>query len=639
MNLKHLMIPLFLSLVVGASAEPGALRLERLPLGAIRPRGWLETQLRENLDGFIGQLDALAPDLLVADQIYGRDRLTPAVRNKDLGATGVPPDEQAQFLWWNSETQSNWKDGFIRTAAVLGDQAALARAETWVNELLATQDADGYLGIYSPELRYRFTNENGELWAKTTALRYLLAWYDYTGETRVWDAIRKAVDEVMRSYPRDASHPFRSTRASTSGLTHGLTFIDVLSELARRTGDREYADYAVWLYQEFSTQPLNEDAQLSKLLDESLPLTGHGVHTYEHLRCVAHVAHYSGDPQLKRALENFLRKIDHCRTPSGAAIGDEFIRGGRGDATARGYEYCSLHELLHSRVELLFLGDERQADEIESLFLNAAQGARHPKGEGVAYLKSDNSHAMTGPLNDDPADPHQVRYKYSPLHRDAAVCCVPNAGRIGPFLVQHAFARDEAGFVALLFGPSVMESTFDGEWVRIVADTGYPFEGSIRFSITSEKAFRFRVRKPSWCVTPGANQPFREAGNYLEFQIPAGSDSRVVAVDLAPSVVTKTDSGGELYFMEGPLVLAAEIESLEHVACSHAVGGLRDLHYRPKVSRVDYRVPASGETRREADINSNREVRLLDEDGQPHWVSLKPMGRTILRQVTFPVER
>jgi len=50
------------------------------------------------------------------------------------------------------------------------------RIENYVKRILATQDKDGYLGIYDKELRCKFNNENVELWAKTTLLRGLLAW-------------------------------------------------------------------------------------------------------------------------------------------------------------------------------------------------------------------------------------------------------------------------------------------------------------------------------------------------------------------------------------------------------------------------------------------------------------------------------
>ena len=128
----------------------------------------------------------------------------------------------------------------------------LARAKAYVRRILATQDPDGYLGIYARDLRYRFDGENGELWAKTTLLRGLLAWYDYSRDNAVLIAIERAVDDVMRHYPADASHPFYSKTPDVGGLSHGLMFTDVLESLYRLTGRSTYLDYALFLYKDFS---------------------------------------------------------------------------------------------------------------------------------------------------------------------------------------------------------------------------------------------------------------------------------------------------------------------------------------------------------------------------------------------------
>src|SRR5690606_34582463 len=62
--------------------------------GEIKPSGWIKVQMEKDLEGFIGQLDALAPDVLANDDIYGKDRRT----SLDQG-TDVSPHALA---WWNS---------------------------------------------------------------------------------------------------------------------------------------------------------------------------------------------------------------------------------------------------------------------------------------------------------------------------------------------------------------------------------------------------------------------------------------------------------------------------------------------------------------------------------------------------------
>src|SRR5687768_8647512 len=154
-----------------STPKPKPEAFQSLPIGDINPEGWLQMQLRQNLEGFTGHLDSLVPDLILKDDIYGKNRITRKLKAKDVGAIGEEGAWQAQFLWWNSETQSNWRDGYLRTAILLKDKKHLQLSKAYVERILATQDPDGYLGIYDKDLRYSFKDENGELWSKTTLLR------------------------------------------------------------------------------------------------------------------------------------------------------------------------------------------------------------------------------------------------------------------------------------------------------------------------------------------------------------------------------------------------------------------------------------------------------------------------------------
>ena len=171
-----------------------------LRFGEIKPQGWMRAQMQHDLEhGFVGHLDELVPSLFEQDDIYGKNRLTKTVRAKDLGVVSKETEWQVQFLWWNSETQSNWRDGFARTTLLLEHPEYLPKLRAIVEHILSTQDADGYLGIYAPDLRFNFTSENGELWAQASLFRVLLGYYEATGEERVLDAVRRAVNVTDRS--------------------------------------------------------------------------------------------------------------------------------------------------------------------------------------------------------------------------------------------------------------------------------------------------------------------------------------------------------------------------------------------------------------------------------------------------------
>lgn len=627
-----------------------------LPLGQVRPRGWIERQMRRDLeDGFVGRLDALVPELIRDDDIYGANRLSAAVTRKDLGVAAQEAAWHVQYLWWNSETQSNWRDGMVRTALLLGSPAFLAAARAYVERVLATQDADGYLGIYAPDLRFRLSGENGELWAQASLFRVLLGYYEATGEPRVLAAVERAAQRTMQAYPIGRSHPFALERPY-AGVGHGLAFTDALDRLAQLTGDARYLAYAGWLYAEYSQSELPEDdASYANLLDPARPFKGHGVHTYEHLRALLAALYASGSPQLERALDAFLAKLGRCLAPSGGPIGDEWIGGRVADATSTGYEYCSIHELLDSYTHLLQKrGAMAWADRAEWLLFNAGQGARHPEASAIAYLKTDSSFSMTGRLHaDDPVDPDhpQTRYKYSPAHQDVAVCCVPNAGRIYPYYVKAMWLRSPGGLVAALYGPCELNAEVGGVAVRILETTSYPFELAISFSVEVARPVEFELafRRPGWatgysCTLDGAAAG-AEAGELIGIRrVWRGGEEVRLGFAAAPALHPLPS--GERAVSYGPLLYVRPIAAFEQPGRAYPVAGFTDIYYEPAAGEpAEYALapdagfeiePGAHDPERPwAGAPALRTTLLRPADQQPVAARLVPIGASILRQATF----
>ncbi len=606
-----------------------------LPFFEVVPLGWIKEQIQDNLKGFTGHLDSLVPDLILRDDIYGKDRLSRHTKSKDVGAITENAELQAQFLWWNSETQSNWRDGYIRSAILTMDQPHIARAKQYILKMLSTQDSDGYLGIYDKDLRYKFDNENGELWAKTTLLRGMLAWYYFTRDFTILKAIESCVNNVILNYPAYKSHPFHSVNPDAGGVTHGLAFTDILQELWRINGKPEYRDYCLFLYKDFSEAVLNEDAQFMKLMDTTLPLKGHGVHTYEHLRSLAAAYYTSANPGLKTALKNFLGKIALETSASGGPAGDEWIGGRKADATSRGYEYCSMHELLNSYTDLLAKTGEADFGEMaEKLFFNAAQGSRNPFESSIAYLKTDNSYSMCGGLNGDTTVKTQTRYKYSPVHQDVAVCCVPNAGRIAPYYVQSMWMKDGKALIATLLGPCEVETSIMGKRVNIEEQTAYPYDYKVTFVVTThETEFDLKIRRPSWATKLVVSEEYREDKGYILIHKRwKGEES--VSIQFFPEAAVRQDINGEYFYTYGPLVLARPLQSIGIQTKTYPLKEFRDMHYRPLTTNVlEYANEGVKQTKPGRLEFNTALYNPVSRKNEP--VILIPMGQTILRQVTF----
>lgn len=610
--------------------------LQTADFGKIKPLGWIKEQMQKDLDGFVGHLDQLAPELFIDDKIYGEHRLTEKIKNKNVGTIDIDREWEVQYLWWNSESQSNWWDGYFRHAFMLNDQKDLKRIEDFIDYIISTQDKDGYIGIYAPDLRYKFKSENGELWSKATLYRVLLAYYEATKKTNVLDAVIRAVQNVMDNYPAGSSTPFLGER-SYAGVSHGLMFTDVLDKLYYITGNGVYRQYAVFLFRDYCLHDVSEkDIQLHNILDTNYKLFGHGVHVYEHIRSLATAYFTTGDDDLRKALSIYLQRIENSLTPSGGPIGDEWIHERHAHASDTGYEYCSIQELMDSYLFLLQkTGDPYFAENAEKIFFNAAQGARHPDHSTIAYLKTDNSFEMCGTKNGEiELNKKQTRYKYSPVHQDVAVCCSPNAGRITPYFIQNMWMKDEEGLIACLFGPCEAEMRIDDKKILIKESTSYPFDFTINFEITVDDALDFvlKIRKPLWSKEVKLNVPFEEEKGFIRIK-KRWTGIEKIKLEFEPAIEIKQTLDNEIYFTYGPLVLAHPIDAIEVKTKEYGIKDFCDLHYKA-VNLQDYEY-GKGEVTKTKDGLAFEAELINKKTGKEEWVSLIPIGKTILRQVSF----
>lgn len=611
-------------------------KLTFLPFGSVKPTGWLKEQMQKDINGFVGNLDQIVPEL-INDPIYSTGRLQKHSIAKDLGNQKEGDAEgDEQYKWWNSETQSNWWDGYLRNVFLLDDKKGIEKAKEYVEAILTTQDEDGYIGIYDKELRYKFNSENGELWSKASLYRGLLAYCEFTKDERVFKAVERAVENVIKNYPINSSSPFSSGTSFNGGVSHGLTFTDVLERLYFHTKDEKYRAYALFLYNDFSNTYQSEaDVQLKNILNPNYKLKSHGVHTFEHIRALIIAKYASQNSELSKALDIYLERIKNATTISGGAIGDEWIAERNADATHTGYEYCSLQELLDSYSLLLQkTGNAKVGDNIENIFYNAAQGSKNPNHSCIAYLKTDNSFEMSGTKNGETEpDRKQTRYKYSPAHQDVAVCCNPNAGRISPYFVQNSWMKEnKTTLVATLLMPNILKTTMNGSNIQIENITEYPFKNNLKFKITQSKPSKFtiKIRKPDWVKKVKTKEKFKIENDFIVIERDFSTND-IVHVSFDVEVQIKTDNNGSHYFIHGALLYAIPINANE-IAGKNYRNNFNDFTYEP-TSNIKYLFKNDIKTKYQ---KGKIHARLINQNtNKLEKVELIPIGKTILRQVTF----
>ena len=120
-----------------------------LPLGAVRPRGWLLDQLRIQAQGLTGHLDEFWPDV-----------------GLHCGWLGGPGDD------W--ERAPYYCDGLVPLAYILDDQRLIVKANKYIAWILNSTQANGQFGP-----------ANNDWWPRMVVLKVLMNYYEGSGDERV----------------------------------------------------------------------------------------------------------------------------------------------------------------------------------------------------------------------------------------------------------------------------------------------------------------------------------------------------------------------------------------------------------------------------------------------------------------------
>ena len=606
-----------------------------LQFGEVKPRGWILAQMRRDLEkGYAGCLDELCHE--ASSDIFASGRNRPGRSNNGNAAADS---------WWNGESEGNWRCGHIMLACLTQDSQAMAKADAYVKHILASQDADGYIGIFSPELRY---GGNGELWTQTCLFRGLLAYAASNSDEQVFRAVRRAVDCTIAGY---------AARSSVNLTQHDAMYTDILEPLYAKTGDREYLQFALRLYRErtnlaqFFRQPLVGEKFQRCYAD------GHGATVAESMRMPFWFWTATGDREYLKMGVNTIAAMNAFTMPSGALVSEENV-----DAPPHpwnvGYEYCTIFERQFSLINAgQKTGDAANFQAAEHLWFNAAQGSREPDGSAILYCSEENRLSVHDEIG--------KRQRFSPTHQQIAVCCVPNSTRVAPYFIANAWTRPagpEPALAATLYGPCTVQTRLQGVPIHIEERTNYPYSGGVEITLNPEAPLRFCLwlRDPEWSkgteiVCPGAD--IRHAGSFWQVRKQWNTGDSI-SIRFRQTVRVLPAMENEFALQYGPLLYVLPVSSETEIVKTYARPEFKDYFVtKSRDAEFDFALDADkraagfgfvpgSEANADPDYPlDNPSVflsgKMLLNDGTPAAVTLVPMGarNTRLRRVTFPISK
>ncbi len=435
----------------------------KMPIGAVRPRGWLLRQLQLEAGGFTGHLTELSSFL------------------KKEGNAWLSPTGEGHSFW---EEVPYWLKGFIDLGYLLRDDRIIAEAHEWVEAVIGSQREDGWFGP-----RANLTAAHGgatkgkpDLWPNMIMLNVLQSYYEFTEDPRVIELMRKYFRWQLGVPDEDFLPPFWQQQRAGDNLA-------TVYWLYNRTGDEWLLDLATKIFRNMAPW------------HEGIP-NWHGVNICQCFRSPAIYWMQSHNPEhLARVESNYQTVMDlYGQVPGGMFAADENCRQGYDDPR-QAAESCSMAEMMLSHEMLLTItGDSIWADRCEEVAFNSFPACMTADLKALRYLTapnmalSDSASKSPGLQNSGPMlrmDPW--------MHR----CCQHNIGHGWPKFVQHLWlAGPENGLVAAMYAPSVVEANVgSGQVVRITEETYYPFaeEVNFRIELAEPTTFPLYLRVPRWC--------------------------------------------------------------------------------------------------------------------------------------------
>jgi hypothetical protein len=423
--------------------------LLKLPIGAIKPKGWLLSQLKLMKDGFTGHLSEISKFLKP-----NSGWLT----LKDPGWEEMP----------------YWLKGFGDLGYILRDKKIYLEAIKWLDAVINSQEKDGYFGP-------RENKKNHDLWPNMVMLFAFQSLYDATGDKRV-------IPLMTKYFKYQLEMPIENLLPESWQKIRGGDNLESIYWFYNRTGDKFLLDLGKRVFE-----------RTANWTDGIIGT--HGVNITMGIRQPGVYYQQSRDKKHLDAVERNYTAImnEYGQQPGGMFGADENFRQGEIDPR-QAAETCSMVEFMYSNESLLKItGEPKYADRCEEIAFNSLPASMTPDLKGLHYLTAPNliscdssgEHNFENPGTLLSYDPYNYR------------CCQHNVAFGWPYFVEHLWlATLDNGLAAVLYATSdVTAIVAGGTEVTIEEKTEYPFSDNIDFLIKTSKQIVFPLyfRIPDWC--------------------------------------------------------------------------------------------------------------------------------------------
>jgi len=500
----------------------------KLPLGSIKPEGWLRDQLELQADGLTGHLGEFWEDLLLSGW-------------KDKGGES-----------W--ERGPYYLDGLVPLAYVIDDNRLKLKVGEWMDFILNSSRPDGWFG---PET-------TTDRWPLAVGSKVLMEYYEATGNQKALDVITGYFRYLHDNEPDWPDKEWRGVRAMEHAVVAYWLYKRLKEPWILETIEsiqQNSFDWTAYYY----TFPWDSNAVSEGLIPHNWQAEGLTAHVVNNAMAIKYPGLWyqqSGDNRFKDAVFTGINNyMIHHDQAGGRFSGDEHLSG---KSPAQGTELCAVVEYMYS-LEKLFgiFGDISLADRLEYLAYNALPGTMTADGWTHQYDQQSNQVLVSvakrnWSTNRDESNIYGLMPNYP--------CCLANMHQGWPKMVEHMWmATHDGGLIASIYGPSVVRAMVgNGTRVKISEETDYPFEGNIifRINIDTRTEFPLYLRIPEWSeectVTHKGGTLSAGAGETVKI-LNRWNDGDSVSLNIPLKIRTERRYNNSISVLRGPLYYSLRI--------------------------------------------------------------------------------
>lgn len=440
----------------------------QLPLGSVKPAGWLKDQLQIQADGLPGHLDEFWPSLTTSAWHGGNGE-----------------------VW---ERGPYYLDGMVPLAYLLDDRRLIAKVKTWMEPVLASGQPNGWFG----------PAKNNDRWPLAVGLKVLKSYYEGSKDPRALVMIRKYFVYLAVNKPDWPDKEWRGVRAMENAVTGYWLY--------RQTGDTTILK-AIRSIREnchnwgnyFTTFPWDSlaarEGRIPKIWD-AVGLTAHVVNNAMATKYPGIWSQQSGNAADLQASLDGLTKLDSYHGQVGGRFsGDEHLSGRN---PVQGTEMCAVVEYMFSLENLIEItGNVKLADRLDILAFNSLPGTCTADYWAHQYDQQANQVLVSN-----------APRPWSSNNKEANVfgtepdfgCCTANGHQGWPKFTQSLWmASPDGGLAAISYAPCTVHALAGAKVpVTIEVQSNYPFEEKAVILVNPDQdaTFPIYLRIPEWAAKP-----------------------------------------------------------------------------------------------------------------------------------------